>query len=113
MPWQVTFHEALIPEVEVLPRAVQKALAAHIQKLREFGPGLGRPSVDTLKGSRIANLKEIRFSANDGVWRVAFAFDSTRIAVLLVMDDKRGKSESRFYRNLIATAEARWKTWGE
>jgi hypothetical protein len=69
--------------------------------------------VDTLKGSRIANLKEIRFSADDGAWRVAFAFDHTRIAVLLVMDDKRGKAETRFYRNLIATAEARWKTWSE
>jgi hypothetical protein len=63
-----------------------------------------------LKGSRIANLKELRFVAEDGVWRVAFAFDPTRVAVLLVIGDKRGRTESRFYRNLIATAEERWKT---
>ncbi|HVC60307.1 MAG TPA: type II toxin-antitoxin system RelE/ParE family toxin [Acetobacteraceae bacterium] len=69
MPWQVELHDELIPEVDDLPPEVQKALAAHIRLLVEFGPGLGRPSVDTLKGSRIANLKELRFSAEGGVWR--------------------------------------------
>ena len=81
--------------------------------LTEFGPSLGRPTVDTLKGSRIPNLEELRFSAGGGVWRVAFAFDRHRVAVLLVAGDKRGKRESRFYRNLIATAEARWDEMGE
>lgn len=80
---------------------------------REFGPSLGRPAVDTVKGSRIANLKELRFSALGGVWRVAFAFDRRRIAVLLVAADKRGKSESRFYRNLIAAAEGALDAMGE
>jgi hypothetical protein len=112
MPWQVEFHEAMLPEVDELPREVQRALAAHIRFLVEFGPGLGRPAVDTLKGSRITNLKELRFSADGGVWRVAFAFDRTRIAILLVMGDKRGVAEGRFYKALISTAEARWKTRG-
>lgn len=102
----------MISEVDTLPRDVQKALAAHIRLLAEFGPGLGRPSVDTLKGSRIANLKELRFAADSGVWRVAFAFDRRRIAVLLVMGDKRSVSESRFYKALVSKAEARWKTRG-
>ena len=64
--------------------------------------------MDTLKGSWIANLKERRFSAGGGVWRAAFAFDRNRIAVLLVMRDKRGVSEARFYKALISKAEARW-----
>lgn len=110
MAWQIAFHEAFLAEVEALPRGVQKALAAHAGVLADFGPALGRPSVDTLKGSRIANLKELRFSAEDGVWRVAFAFDGNRIAVLLVIGDKRGVSERRFYKRLVATAEARWET---
>jgi hypothetical protein len=42
--------------------------------LEQFGPSLGRPWADTLNGSRHANLKELRFDAADGVWRVAFAF---------------------------------------
>ena len=106
MPWQVELHEEMVSEVDALPRDVQKALAAHIRLLAEFGPGLGRPSVDTLKGSRIAHLKELRFSTDSGVWRVAFAFDRRRIAVLLVIGDKQGVSESRFYRTLVSKAEA-------
>lgn len=113
MAWSIAFHEAFVPEFDELPEAVQESLAAHVRLLAEFGPMLGRPAVDTLKGSRIANLKELRFAAENGVWRVAFAFDGARIAVLLVMGDKRGKGESRFYKGLIAVAEARWKTWGE
>jgi hypothetical protein len=68
--------------------------------------------VDTLKGGRIANRKELRFSADGGVGRAAFAFDRRRIAVLLVIGDKRGMTESRFYKALVATAAARWKTRG-
>ncbi len=113
MLWSVVFHDALVPEVAAPPATVQEALAAHARLFMAFGPKLGRPAVDSLKGSRIANLKELRFSADDGVWRVAFAFDKSRIAVLLVMDDKRGKAETRFYKSLIATAEARWTTWEE
>lgn len=112
MPWQVEFHDEMIAEVDALPRSVQKALAAHVRLLVEFGPGLGRPSVDTLKGSRIAKLKELRFSADGGVWRAAFAFDRQRTAVLLVMGDKRGMAERRFYKALVSKAEARWKTRG-
>lgn len=43
------------------------------------------------------NLKELRFDAADGVWRVAFAFDPTRRAVPLVAGDKAGQSTRRFY----------------
>ena len=66
----------------------------------------------TRKGSRIAKLKELRFSADGGVWRAAFAFDRQRTAVMLVMGDKRGMAESRFYKALVSKAEARWKTRG-
>jgi hypothetical protein len=108
MAWQVLFHDELMVELDDLPRDVQMALAAHARLLADVGPELGRPTVDTLKGSRIANLKELRFSAGGGVWRVAFAFDRTRTALLLAIGDKRGKSERRFYAGLIAKAEARW-----
>ena len=80
------------------------ALALMLQKL---GPQLGRPRVDTLNGSRHANTKELRFSAADGEWRVAFAFDTKRKSVLLVAGDKSGGSEKRFYRSLIHKADER------
>jgi hypothetical protein len=52
-----------------------------------------------MNGSRHANMKELRFQAADGIWRVAFAFDPQRRAVLLVAGDKSGHSEKRFYRD--------------
>ncbi|WP_397579812.1 type II toxin-antitoxin system RelE/ParE family toxin [Sphingorhabdus sp.] len=74
----------------------------------EFGPALKRPHCDTLKGSRHANMKELRFAADDGVWRVAFAFDPKRSAIMLVAGDKSGVSEKRFYKKLIASADDRF-----
>lgn len=75
------------------------------------GSGLnwGRPRADTLYGSRYANMKELRFSAADGEWRVAFAFDPTRKAIFLVAGDKSGVSEKRFYKRLVAKADKRFQ----
>lgn len=73
-------------------------MLAHVKLLERFGPALGRPQVDTLKGSAHANVKELRFRAEAGVWRVAFAFDPRRMALLLVAGDKSGVSEKRFTR---------------
>ena len=106
--WEVEFHEAFDPEFDALPEEVQDELRAHALLLEQFGPQLGRPRVDTLKGSSHANMKELRFDADNGVWRVAFAFDPSRRAVLLVAGDKSGGSEKRFYRQLIAKADERF-----
>lgn len=53
-------------------------------------------------------MKELRFKSNGGVWRVAFAFDPKRNAVVLVAGDKSGVSEKRFYASLITTADSRY-----
>lgn len=108
MTWTVTFHEDFDREFESLPESVQDGLLAHAGLLKEFGPGLGRPRVDTLKGSRHRNMKELRFEAADGVWRFAFAFDPNRQAIVLVGGDKSGVSEKRFYRQLIKKADDRF-----
>ena len=87
---------------------MRREILALARVLQEFGPQLGRPRVDTLKGSRHANMKELRFSAADGEWRVAFAFDPRRKAILLVAGDKSGGSEKHFYRELIRRADERF-----
>jgi len=92
-----------------MSEAVQDELAAALAPLRKFGPSLGRPDVDTLKGSKYANMKELRFKADGGVWRVAFAFNPLRNAILLVAGDKSGVSESKFYKRLIERADSRYK----
>ena len=70
---------------------------------------MGRPEVDTLNGSDYANMKELRFKAGGGVWRVAFAFDPERNAILLVAGDKSGMGQKQFYKRLIGKADARYK----
>jgi hypothetical protein len=52
-------------------------------------------------------MKELRFDADGGVWRVAFAFDPERRAILLVGGDKAAVSKSRFYANLVDIADRR------
>jgi hypothetical protein len=61
-----------------------------------------------IKGSKHANMKELRFSLSDGEWRIAFAFDPRRQAILLVGGSKSGVSERQFYRDLIRVADARF-----
>ena len=108
MAWAVSFDEAFYGEFLEFPEVVQDELLAMAKLLETFGPTLKRPHVDTLTGSRHANLKELRFSAADGVWRVAFAFDPERQAILLVGGDKSGKSQKQFYKNLIRKADTRF-----
>jgi hypothetical protein len=96
------------PEFQTLHEDVRTEILALAIVLEQFGPQLGRPRVDILKGSRRANMKELRFSAADGEWRVAFAFDRRRTAILLVAGDKSGGSQKRFYRELIRKADARF-----
>lgn len=107
--WKVAFGDEFDPEFEALPDAVQDELLASAKLLAAFGPQLGRPHADTLNDSSFANMKELRFEADDGVWRVAFAFDPDRQGVLLVAGDKSGVSEKRFYKSLIAKADKRYQ----
>jgi hypothetical protein len=106
--WEVDLHDDFVAEYRAMHHGVQDELLAHIALLEQFGPQLGRPRADTLNGSRHPNMKELRFDAADGVWRVAFAFDPSRKAILLVAGDKSGISENRFYRQLIDTADERF-----
>ena len=108
MAWTVLYHDAFVPELEALSVAVQDELLALVELLIESGPRLGRPHADTLAGSKHANMKELRFRADDGVWRVAFAFDPGRRAIILVAGDKSGRAQTRFYRGLVARADARF-----
>ena len=108
MRWTVAIADEFDPEFDGLPEDVQTGILTLSRLLQQFGPQLGRPRVDTLNGSRHANMKEMRFSAADGEWRVAFAFDPMRSAILLVAGDKSGGSSRRFYRRLIRKADERF-----
>ena len=108
MQWHVEFHDKFEPEFDDLTEAVQDEIYALGKLLEMFGPELGRPHADTLEGSKHANMKELRFKTEDGVWRIAFAFDPKRKAILLVGGDKSGGSKKRFYKRLIKRADVRF-----
>ncbi|MFG2053485.1 type II toxin-antitoxin system RelE/ParE family toxin [Micromonospora sp. NPDC048930] len=91
--------------------ASYESVRVAVDKLAEAGPGLGRPLVDTLRGSSIRNLKELRpRSGRDVAIRVLFVFDPWSQAVLLVAGNKAG-SWTRWYEQNIPTAEVAYKAW--
>ena len=108
MRWVVANHDDFDPEFDALPAQVQDELLAVTALLETYGPALGRPHADTLAGSKHANMKELRFRAADGAWRVAFAFDPVRRAILLVAGDKAGVAQKRFYKVLVRKADSRF-----
>ena len=103
--WIVDFYPLFDEEFKEFSEVVQDELLAEVELLEKYGPHLSRPHADTLNESKHANMKELRFKADDGVWRVAFAFDPERKAILLVAGDKSGVSEQRFYKQLIKKAD--------
>jgi hypothetical protein len=100
MSWAVRFDTAFDPEFDELPAEVQDELLAHARLLEQFGPHLARPRADTLNGSRHANMKELRFDAAGGVWRVAFAFDPRRQPSCSWQETRRGSMKDVFTRPL-------------
>ena len=82
-----------------LSDAQRRRVAVRVEALKRSGPALGRPTVDTIEGSRHSNMKELRA----GTIRVLFAFDPRRRAVLLLGGDKRG--QKRWYEKAIPLAD--------
>jgi hypothetical protein len=106
--WGVEFSDEFDMEFEQLSEDVKCSLIQHVNLLKIYGPQLSRPYADTLNGSIYPNMKELRFNADDGVWRVAFAFDPQRQAIVLVAGDKAGQNQKKFYKQLIDRADRRY-----
>lgn len=84
-------------------------MLAAIRVLRDAGPSLGRPLVDTVAGSRHPNMKELRpGSTGRTEVRVLFAFDRQRKAILLVGGDKSGDWRG-WYRRNVPVADERFE----
>ncbi len=71
--------------------------------LKEIGPKLGRPYVDTVEESKHKNMKELIVQSKGRPFRIFFAFDPKRTGVLLIGGDKTGKK--RFYKEMIPKAD--------
>lgn len=105
--WNLIILDEFNAWVLSLPAHIQTAIAARLALLRQQGPQLGRPYADTLKGSKVPNLKELRVPVAGEPYRVLFAFDPRRNAVILLGGNKAG--DKRWYETAIPIAEARFQ----
>ena len=105
MTWSYKTTDEFDGWVESLDLAERIEVAALLDALTRLGPLLGRPHADTLGGSAYANMKELRGKTPAAVLRIAFAFDSERIAQILCGGNKKGVGQKVFYRRLIDRAD--------
>ncbi len=103
MAHQVNFSDPFEAWWRSLERDLQKAIAAYIGLLRAYGPQLGRPYADTLKGSKIGNMKELRIPYRGEPYRILYAFDPKREALLILGGNKA--NDKRWYQKMIPRAE--------
>jgi hypothetical protein len=89
VPYEVNYTEEFGDWWETLTMEQQEDIDARVRLLEEFGPALGRPTVDRIHMSAFQNMKELRCSS-DGALRVLFAFDPRREAILLLGGNKAG-----------------------
>jgi len=93
MSWEILIHPEVAHWLEGLPQESYEKVIMTLEALSHAGPTLGRPQVDRIHNSRLHNLKELRPLGT--TYRILFAFDFKRRAILLAAGDK----------------ESRWKTW--
>ena len=104
--WEIYVVDEVRDWITSLDAATKARVVQAIDLLAEHGPGLGRPLVDTIHGSAIANLKELR----PGTVRILLAFDPWRSSILLVAGDKAGQWNA-WYAQAIPLAEQRYETY--
>jgi hypothetical protein len=103
MAWAVEFTGEFEGWWNGLSEDEQVDVDAKVRLLEELGPALGRPHADTVQGSRHVNMKELRIQHAGRPYRVLFAFDPRRSAILLLGGDKTGNA--RWYEESIPIAD--------
>ena len=109
MAWSYETTGELDDWVESLDQAERNEVAAMLDALTRLGPRLGRPHADALNGSTYANMKELRGKTPAAVLRIAFAFDTERVAQVLCGGNKKGVSQKSFYKKLTDKADRLYK----
>lgn len=106
MAWAILLDEEFAAWLGALLETPREEILAYVELLRERGPKLGRPYADTVKSSRYSNMKELRIQIAGDPWRVLFAFDPRRSAVLLVGGNKG--PDKRWYKTNVPLADKRF-----
>ncbi len=102
--WAIERTDQIAKWIIELDDDARVAILKSLLILREIGPSLGRPHVDAIKGSKHKNMKELRVQNKQKLFRIFFAFDTGRKAILLVGGDKR--SDKQFYKRMVPIADS-------
>ena len=93
---------------EALTEGEQESIIRGVGRLEQLGVALGHPHSSQVKGASVA-LRELRIQHDGRPYRVFYAFDPKRQAVLLLGGDKTGRD--RFYEEIVPQVEAIWKAY--
>jgi hypothetical protein len=104
MSYTVNFSAEFREWWNPLERDLKKVILMNVRRLEEYGPNLSRPHADTLTGSKLKNLKELRVQYRGEPYRILYAFDPKREAWLLIGGNKAG--DKKWYKRMIPVAEA-------
>jgi len=102
--WSIDRTEEIAEWIRGMDDDAKEAIFKSLLILQEIGPSLGRPHVDSIKESRHKNMKKLRIQNRQRLFRILFAFDTDRKAILLVGGDKRG--DKRFYQKMMPLADS-------
>jgi hypothetical protein len=103
MSWEIETSDEFVSWYGSLAEEEVDSVDTSIELLEQAGPLLGRPHVDTLKGSKIVNLKELRVQHEGRPLRILFVFDPRRVGYLILGGDKTGNDD--WYKTFIPQAE--------
>lgn len=103
--WNIKQSEEFREWFDRSSKKLQTDTVEHLEILRQMGPLLGRPYADTIKGSSLTNLKELRFNSEEKVIRLFFVFDPDRNGVLLIGGNKASSGDKNFYKVMIDQCE--------
>ena len=103
MEWEVEYTDQFGTWWERLTEAEQESVNAGVELLMRVGPGLRRPHSGSIRESRFPNMRELVIQHAGRPYRVLYAFDPRRVAILLIGGDKTG--DARWYEVNVPVAD--------
>lgn len=103
MAWEVEFTNEFEGWWNYLDEDEQASISASVELLEEYGPRLGFPHSSQIKGAEYSHLRELRVQHDGEPYRILYAFDPRRVALLLIGGNKGG--DDRWYDRMTPVAE--------
>ena len=104
MAYEVEVSDEFKTWYEGLSAPEQNSVERVVLMLMEAGPALGFPQSTGIKDSKFSHMRELRIQHEGRPYRVLYAFDPNRMALLLLGGDKTG--DGRWYEKMVPKADA-------